>query len=102
MKLTDPAIYRTDYPNYIHHIKIRILEKCVKNDHDCLEYRGGKLKHRYGLTSITIKGIRQSVPVHRAIWMASHNQLDLPRSVVIRHKCDNPCCCNIEHLESGP
>jgi DNA-binding transcriptional regulator YiaG len=101
MKPSDFGVYYTDYPNYIHHIRIRILAKCVKNANGCLEYRSGKLKHKYGLTSITLKGIRRSVPVHRAIWMATHNCLELPGNVVIRHKCDNPCCCNIDHLEDG-
>lgn len=26
---------------------------------------------------------------------------ELDRSVVIRHKCDNPLCCNPHHLETG-
>lgn len=25
----------------------------------------------------------------------------IPKSMVIRHKCDNPYCCNIEHLTIG-
>ena len=97
----DYKSYRTDHANYIHDIKIRILEKCVQNENGCLEYRQGKLKHKYGLTSITLLGVRQSIPVHRALWMAVNNQLNLSRDIVIRHKCDNPCCCNIEHLISG-
>ena len=26
---------------------------------------------------------------------------EIPKGMVIRHKCDNPNCCNIEHLEIG-
>jgi hypothetical protein len=26
---------------------------------------------------------------------------EIPKGMVIRHKCDNPACCNIEHLEIG-
>lgn len=26
---------------------------------------------------------------------------NIPKGMVIRHKCDHPYCCNIEHLEIG-
>ena len=26
---------------------------------------------------------------------------NIPKGMVIRHKCDHPYCCNIEHLEAG-
>lgn len=26
---------------------------------------------------------------------------DIPKGMLIRHKCDHPYCCNIEHLEIG-
>lgn len=89
------------YDNYRFFIMQRIEKNSVKRDTGCIEYAGGKLKHKYGLVSITFNGKRKSVPAHRAYYMAVNNCLDLPREICIRHKCDNPCCVNIEHLVSG-
>lgn len=36
---------------------------------------------------------------HRWAWINQYGPI--PSSVVIRHKCDNPACVNIEHLEPG-
>ncbi len=94
-------MYHTDYPNYVHEIKRRILAKCIPNANGCLEYRGGKLKHKYGLTSITLLGVRQSVPVSRAIYMATNDCLSMDSAIQVLHKCDNPPCCNIDHLFAG-
>jgi len=90
---------KKNYKEYTIH---RVISGSVKNG-DCLEYKAGKLKHKYGLISITPdwRGKRKVVPAHRALWMATHDCFDLPSDIVIRHKCDNPSCVNIEHLESG-
>ncbi len=37
---------------------------------------------------------------YRIVWELVHGE-QLPSSVVIRHKCDNPICCNPAHLEKG-
>lgn len=88
--------------NYQYDVKWRILNHSVKRDNGCIEYRGdSNLKHRYGLISITVDGKRKSVPAHRALWMAIHNQFDLPGNIIIRHKCDNTRCVNEEHLLGG-
>lgn len=87
--------------NYKTYILSRVLSNSVKRENGCIEYAGGNLKHPYGLVSITIEGRRKSVPAHRALFMAWNNCLDLPSNIHVRHKCDNPCCVNIEHLIAG-
>lgn len=79
----------------------RITSRSVKCANGCIEYQPGKLKHKYGLVSLTINGKRKNVPAHRALWMATHEAWTLPTGVVIRHKCDNERCVNIDHLLDG-
>lgn len=37
--------------------------------------------------------------LHRIIYEMNYGEI--PKGLLIRHKCDNPNCCNIEHLEIG-
>ncbi len=90
------------HDNYKTYVTSRILANSVAVDGGCLIYGGGcELKHKYGLVSITIDGARKSVPAHRALWMGINDRFDLSGKIHIRHKCDNPRCVNIEHLEIG-
>jgi hypothetical protein len=90
------------YENYRHWVSSRILARSVKRYNGCIEYAGDHpLKHKYGLISITIDGMRKSVTAHRALWMAIHDRFDLPSHIQIRHKCDNPRCVNDDHLVEG-
>ena len=77
----------------------RIKRRCIASG-DCLLYQGNN-GHKYGLISVTVEGLRRSVPAHRALYMASIGNLLLPRNVYVRHKCDIPRCCNIDHLDQG-
>jgi hypothetical protein len=87
---------------YGYDVSSRILNRSIKRENGCIEYRGDKpTKHPYGLISITINGYRKSIPAHRAIYMALNDCFDLSRNIVVRHKCDNPRCVNIEHLIKG-
>jgi len=64
----------------------------------CINFEGSKKKTGYGYTQF----LGRQVLAHRLAYAL--NQLKLPDSlkgVVIRHKCDNPSCINVEHLEPG-
>ena len=89
------------YENYKHWVKNRILKNSVVRESGCIEYGGGALAHRYGIVSIGGSGVKKRVPAHRAMWMAVHDCFEMVGTTYVRHRCDNPCCVNIEHLETG-
>lgn len=37
--------------------------------------------------------------LHRYVWIAKYGNIE--KGLVVCHKCDNPKCCNIEHLFVG-
>lgn len=79
---------------------IKIYEyKGVWNE-NCLEWKGGTINN-YGITSYKGKSYR----VHRLIWELYHKIKNLkyiiPENMIIMHKCDNPGCFNINHLQLG-
>lgn len=50
-----------------------------------------------GYTRINYKGKQERL--FRVLYMKKYG--DIPKGMVIRHKCDNTYCCNINHLEIG-
>lgn len=70
-----------------------ILEKqdngCVK----CLSH----CQDNDGYTRIKYNGKHERL--FRVIYMQKYGEI--PKGMLIRHKCDNTWCCNLEHLEIG-
>lgn len=60
----------------------------------CHEWMGSRNAGGYGV--MTIKGI--PVSAHRAIHAICSDDFFCE---VVMHKCDNPSCCNPQHLRSG-
>lgn len=81
------------------------IEKLSKYSRDIIleEDKNGCLvclshcKDEYGYTKIIYKGKQERL--HRVIYEMNYGEI--PKGMVIRHKCDNPNCCNIDHLEIG-
>jgi len=66
------------------------------NDQNCWEWTAGKDKDGYGKFCINSK---LSVRAHRFAW-EYYNGI-IPNKLNICHNCDNPSCCNPEHLFLG-
>lgn len=67
----------------------------------CWEWPGEKIKRGYGTISVWNgkKRVARSL-AHRVSWEAFHGEPP-PASGVVCHSCDNPPCCNPEHLFVG-
>lgn len=61
----------------------------------CWEWARTRDKDGYG--KIRVKGIMQMA--HRVSY--EYFDGEIQEGLIVRHKCDNPCCINPEHLELG-
>jgi len=80
------------------HVLDYIKSRCVTNkETGCIEYQGALDGDGYGQLNYAGYTNGTSLRVHRIVWV-EHNG---PTDLYILHKCDNPKCCNIEHLFAG-
>lgn len=56
--------------------------------------RGGSLQYGH------LQHRRVDYSAHRVAYELGH-ETKIPEGLVVRHKCDNPLCCNPLHLETG-
>lgn len=67
----------------------------------CIDWTGTLGTSGYGFLSVTTtQGRTISLRAHRLAWILAGRELP-PEGMVIRHKCDRPCCVNPAHLEAG-
>lgn len=62
----------------------------------CHEYQGTRCRQGYGYISDELGKTRRA---HRQIF--KHFNGEIPDGLVVRHTCDNPKCCNPDHLILG-
>lgn len=73
-----------------------LLEKIdVRKREECWPWLGA-VRAGYGQLSL---GKYRNCVVHRAVFSIVFGQV--PDGLFVRHKCDNPPCCNPFHLEPG-
>lgn len=78
--------------------KERLLGKIKKTD-SCWLWTGGADECGYGVIGITSNKKRYGFRVHRVIWNEVNGPI--PDQMRVLHKCDNPPCCNPDHLFLG-
>ena len=74
----------------------RFWSKVKKLDNGCWNWVGSVGGHGYG--NFRLGG--KCELSHRVAWYLHTGDMPMPKTI-IRHKCDNPLCCNPEHLEPG-
>ena len=63
-------------------------------DSPCWEWTGPKERKGYGRFDVH----RRPILAHRFAWWATHGAIP---DLFVLHRCDNPPCCNPEHLFLG-
>ncbi len=66
-----------------------------KSDEECWEWKGATTKGGYG----SMKLYNKTKYVHRVVYEITYGKFSNDLDVL--HKCDNPLCCNPEHLFLG-
>jgi len=65
----------------------------------CWNWLGTKNKSGYGKMTLRINTIRKYSTSHREAY--KHYIGNIPIGLYVLHKCDNPPCCNPDHLYVG-
>lgn len=76
-------------------IEEKLLSKTTRLESGCLLFEGQKDRRGYGF--LRLGGRLQRA--HRLMYALHFGTI--PQGLVIRHRCDNPSCIAIEHLEVG-
>lgn len=66
---------------------------------DCLVWTGGCNKYGYGQIGDSDFGPRKMTNVHRLMYERTVGPI--PIGMFVCHTCDNPPCCNPQHLWLG-
>jgi hypothetical protein len=78
--------------------KCKILNRYKVID-ECWQWQGKINESGYGALNIREEGIKTDVLVHREIFKIFKGEI--PEGMLVCHTCDNPSCCNPEHLWLG-
>lgn len=72
----------------------RVIERVIFTPDDCWEWQGG-LSHGYGRVGLNNK----TISTHKAMFEMFKGPV--PSGMFLCHHCDNPKCCNPDHLFLG-
>lgn len=66
---------------------------------ECWEWTGYRINLYGKLTYGRLTVQQRQVVAHRMAWELTHG--DVPKGLFVLHRCDNPPCCNPDHLFLG-
>jgi hypothetical protein len=69
----------------------------LKDQSLCIDHKRKGMGRGYATSWIVVDGVRKSTTLHRALFYKAFGLLP----EVVRHKCDNPRCINLLHMEPG-
>ena len=75
-----------------------IKHHCIRNANGCWEWQRSTDKRGYGIMKHRYLG-KDWMYTHRAMWTCLNGTI--PEGMILLHSCDNPKCCNVEHLSLG-
>ncbi|WP_402844370.1 HNH endonuclease signature motif containing protein [Microbacterium sp. GXS0129] len=76
-------------------LRERLESRLVRTENDCLVWIGPRHWDGYGY----FKHAGRHARTHRVAYELAHGPI--PDGAVVMHTCDNPPCCNPDHLRAG-
>lgn len=74
----------------------KLFERLAITDEGCWEFLGGRTGANYGMVSMGSRNLRGA-----HVLAYEYFNEPVPDGLQVLHKCDNPPCCNPDHLFVG-